>query len=346
MAKLSTQDRQALLAKIQADFDARLAALAADPLQWIEFIEQVAIFGAHYSVNNQILLMLQAEERGITPRYFLPYGRKDRTTGWLSHGRQVRPGERAFRIWAPITRRPSEQDAQQWEAEGRTVRREQDGRPAVQVVGFSLAATFDISQTDGAAFTPPTVQYKRRIQAAGGRAPELLTGDDPTGAYDDLVGLITAAGYTFELAAPGSPYLGAKNGVTVTGPGVHVVKVRDDISTAQRTKTTVHELAHIRCGHTAGAQAGGDLHRGRQETEAESVAHIVCTALGLDSRAYSDAYVLGWADGDLDLVKSCATTVLRVARQILHDLTPSPAPLEPHPAADDASPAGDSSTAR
>jgi hypothetical protein len=41
------------------------------------------------------------------------------------------------------------------------------------------------------------------------------------------------------------------------------------------------------------------MHRGRRETEAESVAHIVCKALGLDTRAYSDAYVLGWADGDL-----------------------------------------------
>jgi hypothetical protein len=82
------------------------------------------------------------------------------------------------------------------------------------------------------------------------------------------------------------------------------------------------ELAHIRCEHLTGALVGENLHRGRRETEAESVAHIVCKALGLDSAGYSDAYVMAWADGDMDLVKQCAQTVLRVAKQILIDLTP------------------------
>jgi hypothetical protein len=89
------------------------------------------------------------------------------------------------------------------------------------------------------------------------------------------------------------------------------------------------ELAHIRCDHLTGARIGEDLHRGRAETEAESVAHIVCKALGLDSASYSDAYVMGWADGDMDLVKQCAETVLRVAKQILTDLTPSRADTDP-----------------
>jgi hypothetical protein len=68
---------------------------------------------------------------------------------------------------------------------------------------------------------------------------------------------------------------------------------------------------------------GENLHRGRKETEAESVAHLCCRALGLDTQVYSDAYVLGWADGDMDLVKQCAETVLRVAKAILKDLTPA-----------------------
>ena len=110
-----------------------------------------------------------------------------------------------------------------------------------------------------------------------------------------------------------------------------LVQVRNDVSTAQRLKTTIHELAHIRCDHLAGARIGENLHRGRRETEAESVAHIVCNALGLDTAAYSDAYVMGWADGDMDLVKQCAQTVLRVAKQILTDLTPAPTDPDPNP---------------
>jgi hypothetical protein len=83
------------------------------------------------------------------------------------------------------------------------------------------------------------------------------------------------------------------------------------------------ELAHIRCEHTSDVRLGENLHPGRKETEAESVAHLCCRALGLDTQVYSDAYVLGWADGDMDLIKQCAETVLRVAKAILTDLTPA-----------------------
>src|SRR4051794_40810463 len=107
VAAQTEEERDAFLTKIKADFDERLAGFAADPKQWVTFIEQVAEFGAQYSLGNQLLLLMQAEERGVTPRFFLPYGKKDGSTGWLKHGRQVRRGETAFKVWAPIRRRPS-----------------------------------------------------------------------------------------------------------------------------------------------------------------------------------------------------------------------------------------------
>jgi N-terminal domain of anti-restriction factor ArdC len=142
-AKESVQERDALLEKIKADFDERLATIASDPREWVTFIDQVALFGARYSLGNQLLLMMQADERGITPQFFLPYGSKDRSSGWLKHNRQVRYGETSFKVWAPVKRRPTEEQAAEWEAAGRRVRRDPDGRPAVQVVGFRLAPTFD-----------------------------------------------------------------------------------------------------------------------------------------------------------------------------------------------------------
>jgi hypothetical protein len=327
------EDYATLLGKIKADFDERLARMAAEPTRWIEFIEHVATFGAQYSLTNQMLLLAQAEERGVEPRYFLPYGNKDGSTGWKAHQRWVRAGETAFKVWAPVKRRPTEEQAAQWEAAGRTVKRDQQGRPVVQVVGFRLANTFELSQTDGAPFEPPTVARQRRIYARARQSPQLLAGDDPTGAYDDLVTLIGNENYGYALVPPGSGYLGDANGVTVTRPGMRVVQVRDDVDPAQRTKTTMHELAHIRCGHTASAAPDESVHRGRKETEAESVTHIVLQALGLDSSGYSEAYVFGWADGDLNLVKECAETVLRISKQILLDLTP------PGDTPDDAEPA-------
>ncbi|GAA3386314.1 hypothetical protein [Cryptosporangium minutisporangium] len=321
----SDQDRQdytALLEKLQTAFDERLARLATEPTQWVEFLEQAAVFGARYTLTNQMLLLAQAEERGVTPRYFLPFGNKAGTSGWKAHGRRVRRGQTAFKFWAPIRRRPTEEQAAKWEAAGRRVAREPSGRPAVQIVGFTLTSTFELSQTDGEPFDPPTVLRRRRVKQRIGGGPQLLTGDDPTGAHGDLVALITAAGYTVTPQAPSTGDLGDANGVTVHRRDERTVQVRDDVDPAQRTKTTTHELAHIRCGHLDHAQPGQSLHRGRQETEAESVAHIVLAALGLDTSAFSDAYVLDWAGGDLNLVRDCAETVLTVAKQILRDLTP------------------------
>jgi hypothetical protein len=149
VATQTKQERDAFLAQIKADFDERLAKFAADPQQWLTFIDQVAVFGARYSLGNQPLLMMQAEQRGITPQFFLPYGKKDGSTGWLKHKRQVRKGKASFKVWVPIKRPPTEEQASEWEAAGRKARRDPDGRPAVQVVGFRLASTFELSQTDG-----------------------------------------------------------------------------------------------------------------------------------------------------------------------------------------------------
>jgi hypothetical protein len=324
-SKMSDEERAELLESIKTDFDARLAKLAADPAEWVTFLETVAEFGAQYSLSNQFLLLMQAEQRQMTPTFFLPFGNKDGTSGWKKYGRHVREGETGFKVWAPVKRRPTEEEAARWETAGRKVVRDERGRPVVQVVGFHLVSTFDLSQTDGEPFEVPTVQRARRTQVAGGQTPRLLEGEDPTGVYDDLVKLIKDAGYSYDLAAPGSEYLGRANGVTVAGPSVRRVLVRDDVSAAQRTKTTMHELAHIRCEHTSGVRMGENLHRGRKETEAESVAHLCCRVLGLDTQVYSDAYVLGWANGDMDLIKDCAETVLRIAKAILKDLTPAEA---------------------
>src|SRR5207247_1973523 len=131
-AQQAAEERDALLDKIKADFDQRLATIASDPRQWVTFIDQVALFGARYSLGNQLLLMMQADERGITPQFFLPYGKKDHSSGWLKHNRQVRHGETSFKVWAPIKRRPTEEQAAEWNAAGRQVRRDPDGRPAVR----------------------------------------------------------------------------------------------------------------------------------------------------------------------------------------------------------------------
>ena len=323
------QARREAMQAAHEDMMARLERLAADPVEWLEFCETVAEWGARYSLGNQILLMGQAAERGIEPRMFMAYGARDGSSGWRKHKRTVMAGETGFKIWAPVKRRLREDEVTDYEQRtGRKIVRDAQNRLPVVVVGWKFERTFELSQT--APIVPwadnyevPTVQVRRQVKLHGGKQAVLLDGEDPTGIYDDVVAMIRAEGYDYALAEPGSDYLGTANGVTVAGPDTRLVRVRNDVSGAQRIKTAIHELAHIRCGHLDQVSFVAPVqHRGRAETEAESVAHIVCAAFGLDSEPYTDAYVMGWADGDIDVVRAAAATVLRVARDIVDELAP------------------------
>ena len=54
-----------------------------------------------------------------------------------------------------------------------------------------------------------------------------------------------------------------------------------------------------------------------QEVEVESVAYIVCDALGLDTSGYSFAYVARWSDGVTELVKETAERAIECSKKIL-----------------------------
>jgi hypothetical protein len=54
--------------------------------------------------------------------------------------------------------------------------------------------------------------------------------------------------------------------------------------------------------------------------EVESVAYIVCDALGLGTGDYSFPYVTRWAEGSTDLVKRTAELAIGCAKEILSAL--------------------------
>jgi Glu-tRNA(Gln) amidotransferase subunit E-like FAD-binding protein len=89
--------------------------------------------------------------------------------------------------------------------------------------------------------------------------------------------------------------------------------------------TLIHELAHA-------LLHSDELPRSKEvaEVEVESVAYIVCDAVGLDTSDYSFAYVARWSDGATEFIKATAERAIRCAEQILHSLAGRPLPpLEP-----------------
>jgi len=94
-----------------------------------------------------------------------------------------------------------------------------------------------------------------------------------------------------------------------------VIAVRPDVTPAQALKTLVHELAHALL-HGDGVSRRREI----EEVEVESVAYIVCAALGLDTGDYSFAYVARWSGGVAELVTATTERVVDCARQIRNSL--------------------------
>ena len=77
----------------------------------------------------------------------------------------------------------------------------------------------------------------------------------------------------------------------------------------------IHELGHAIL-HSEGSVASREV----VETEVESVAFVVCDAIGLNTGNYSFPYVARWAGGPEDLIKDTASRVIECAKSILGSL--------------------------
>ena len=95
-----------------------------------------------------------------------------------------------------------------------------------------------------------------------------------------------------------------------------MVNVDPRYELAERVHILVHELGHIRCDH----ENRRDIPRAQRETEAESVAFIVCNVLGLVLGDAAAVYVGGWTDGDPDAITAAHAAVHTAAHGLLADL--------------------------
>jgi hypothetical protein len=172
-----------------------------------------------------------------------------------------------------------------------------DEKMLQQIRGFRIVHVFDISQTEGEDL--PDLDAVR---------PKLLDGAAPEGIWEVLVEQAGAAG--FEVIRD---QRGSENGYCDFLK--KKIAVRPDVSAAQAVKTLIHELGHALL-HAEGPVRSSEV----AEVEVESVAFIVCDALGLDSGEYSFPYVTRWAQGSPELVRETAERSISCAKQLLSHL--------------------------
>ena len=244
-----------------------------------------------YSVNNQILIMLQKPDATMCQSF----------TNWKEMNRFVRKGEKGIRILAPAPyKMQKEQD--KTDASGKPVL-DKDGEPVKETVevtinAFKPVSTFDISQTEGDPV--PTVGVAE------------LTGS--VEGYETLLEAIKEAvqvPISFEQIDSGAKgfYHLEENRIVI----------QEGMSEAQTVKTLLHEASHQALHSREAMQASGEKKsKNQKETEAESVAYVVCQHYGIDTSDYSFAYVATWsADKEVPELKASLDTIRRTASELI-----------------------------
>ena len=243
----------------------------------------------HYSVNNNILIMMQKPDATLVQSY----------TGWKKMGRFVKKGERGIRILAPAPFK-LEKEQEKLDEAGKVIL-DKDGEAVKEKVEINLTAfkpvsTFDISQTEG----------------------EPL----PSIGVDELTGSVEGYQTFFEAIKSASPVpIGFEDIKSGAKGYFHVednrIAINNGMSEIQTVKTAIHEMAHAKL-HNLEAQKDNKQSKNSKEVEAESVAYTVCQHYGIDTSDYSFAYVATWSQGkETPELKASLNTIREAAADLI-----------------------------
>lgn len=281
----TASERAASVAALTDKLHSSVAELTGS-VAWTRMLATVARFH-HYSARNILLLLIQAEERGTEITRVAGY------RAWQTFGRQVRKGEKGYKVLAPVRHRLSPEEAAERAAAGQPAY-DAEGRPIMVVGGFRIEHVFDISQTEGEQLvTVPGVPY--------------LVGDDSSGLWDAVAELVAQAGFEIVRATLAEGVRGETNYTN------RIVTVGDELSSAEAGHILTHELGHIAADH----EHRHDISRAQRETEADSIAYVVCSALGLDVGEKTTFYVAQWSKGDPAILEESVAVIHKAASSIL-----------------------------
>lgn len=293
--KFTPQQRADIDAKRKAEVEGLQEQLTAAVVEfassegWAALLKKMAQRSRivrRYSFRNSALIFAQC-----------PHATDVRGFGqWQKCGRQVRKGERGIRILAPNTFTPLDGNGEPQKDEHGNEKR---------ITTFKPISVFDISQTDrvDGAQEPDT-----EPTAGGVTLPEVgakVQGTAPAEFMDRLTLCLKSLGYTVERGhtAPADGY---------ADPATRTVRIGEGFPEAHAAAVLAHETGHVQLDHTADM---GEYrqHRGRMETEAESVAFVVCAIAGLDSSVSSLSYIAGWAGKTPEKVQE---TMIEVGQRV------------------------------
>lgn len=236
-----------------------------------------------YSANNCIMIAMQRPDATLVAGF----------VDWKKNfHRNVKAGEKGIRIFAPAPYKVKKiEEVENPDGTKEEVERE------VRVEAYRPVYVYDISQTEGK------------------ELPELC--HELKGSVDDFEKVkeaiedIAACPITFEEIRSGAKgyYSIAENRIVI----------KKDMPEAQTVKTMVHELAHsiMHCD----TEVNKRTDRNEKEMQAEGVAYIVSSYLGLDTSNYSFGYIGSWSKNkEIKELKENAKIIKDTSRDIIDSL--------------------------
>lgn len=240
--------------------------------KYAQYLKVMSHF-THYSVNNTILIAMQTGGQASMVAGY---------TAWQKNfGRQVNRGEKAIKIFAPMTYKRKKEVDMIDQATGQPLRNP-DGSVRKEIIevtvpSFRVTNVFDISQTSG----PPLPTLVDEL-------------DGNVERYQDFVQAIR----NISPVPVGFEEMEGKDGY------YHQVEKRiainEDMSETQTMAAMIHELAHAKLhaldpnNLKESAKARGKDQR-TMEVEAENIAAVVSSYFGIDTSANSWGYVASWS---------------------------------------------------
>ena len=217
-------------------------------------------------------------------------------------GRYVKKGEKALRIFKPMTKIKKDENNQPI--------LDKNGKPET-VTFFGLVPVFDVSQTEG----------KEMPKAAD--VKEQLTDLD----YANLYRALMAIAKENDVSVRFEEMENNKHGY-YSVPENQIVLRSNEMNKAQIIKTFLHEMAHAELHHADNPQKE-NLTRSTAELQAESVAYVVSSYYGIDTSEYSFNYLSRWSadketladlEAQLDIVQQEAKSLMVRMDQALEQL--------------------------
>jgi len=238
------------------------------------FKEFLSTFGRfhNYSWRNKLLILMQKPDATLCASF----------SDWKKLGRYPVGKGKGLAIWRPNTAKVVDVDEDGNEEE------------KTMIFGFSVAYTFDVSDTDG---------------------KELPTLADPLVAdVDNYMEIFQILRDFANIPVMFTDDLGQADGCYY--PLIRQIKIKSGMSEAKTISTLVHEIAHSILHNDV-----IDVDRHLEECQAESIAFAVSNYLGIESSTQSFSYLATWSKGrELKEIESSIDIIYTTARDIINTL--------------------------